>query len=460
MVLRTSDFAIGMLEAFEEFDKNLTPPGLITQQFTALAQKCAEKGVKLLIGEKDTLGSIQFPKQIYDRKYIFVNFSENLVKKAMLDPIYVIQQEGKNVPEIKAIPLGNLVAKTMVADFNDPVLIGKCAAYLLFHELFHANSFLDHVKNYDWNSNKYNETMYHSISKYVNDLGISKEQVELMLGSQKRYDDLRNVTGAKTETETRVPGEYELLKALCPNKNIMRLYEGKFLDFSDLKVLNAAVKVAQIDFPVLNDDLEIKDLFERYLQCVGKIIYSHFIENTLSFFDDSKKTEIRKVKNFILASTEMDKKIISQEKKELKEELSTLLKEELFNFINEINQDITIPNSLLLWLERGISFHENGEVFLGELKAIKTSMLSSQAVENNEKNSNLLNVLKSLYNDIVQLEEFSLFDESYQSLVGIVKIDNSIWKAQTDQYMQEITKKLEDAQMQKDMQNKTYIPID
>ena len=64
-----NQFAIGMLEAFEEFDKlsldGYPNGGLITKQFEAIAQKCADKGVKLLIGEKTGNSNVHFASNLF-----------------------------------------------------------------------------------------------------------------------------------------------------------------------------------------------------------------------------------------------------------------------------------------------------------------------------------------------------------------------------------------------------------
>lgn len=245
-----SDFMVNMLKTFENL--NELPGKLIIGQFITLAQKCKEQHVKLLIGEKtnlydndicvDTCGYIQ-------KKYIHINFSEELVKEKIKSPIYIIQQEGNNIPEIKAIPLGKLVAKDESVDLNNPTsdLIAKCAAYLLFHELFHVNSFMD--ENYYF----VNEEKFKRDYK-----DFSYEEVGILLnGSFEYYDDFRNTTSAAVKGEKIVPGEYELLQTLYPDRKIMRLYAGKFLNFSDSKVLEAAIKVAnlenahsnQVDYP-------------------------------------------------------------------------------------------------------------------------------------------------------------------------------------------------------------------
>ena len=262
----TSVFMQDMLKAFEEFDQNLNPPGLISQQFTALAQKCADKGVKVLIGEDPNLSKIlgiSIETEYLNDHYIFINISEELVKKAMENPIYVIQKECNNIPEIKAIPLGNLVAGKENVNFDDPTLIGKCAAYLLFHELFHLNSYYFEFDNKEPLTNPKKFKGFHKFPENV-----EGKDIDFLMAGGVRFDDLRNVTGAKTEKEIRVPGEYELLQALYHNKKIMRLYEGKFLDFSKVDVLNAAVKVARFENDCLNSKSDLQqNLNNRNLSC-------------------------------------------------------------------------------------------------------------------------------------------------------------------------------------------------
>ncbi len=261
----TSVFMQDMLEAFVEFDKNLNPPGLITKQFTALAQKCKEKGVKLLIGKDYRNNNIGVDRTKLHQDNVFINFNENMVKNMMKNPIYVIQQKGNNIPEIKAIPLGNLVAGTMVTDFDNPALIAKCAAYLLFHELFHVNTFIEFSQ---WKSSEPGNTDNEDV-EYVSNhdiIGFSSEDVKELLNNTPGGDDFRNVVGVTKFGEIRVPGEYELLQALYPNKKIMRLYEGKLLNFSNSKVLEAAVKVARFENDCLNSKSDLQqNLNNRYL---------------------------------------------------------------------------------------------------------------------------------------------------------------------------------------------------
>ena len=178
----------------------------------------------LIIGEKLNVAEIGvkadcLKQSIEQSKYIYIDFSEDMVKKAMQDPIYVIQQEGENIPEIKVIPLGNLVARTMVADFYNPDLIAKCAAYLLFHELFHVNTFVAFSQWKDNGSgNTDNEDISH-VSKH-DIMGFSSEHINVLLGGCTRGDNFRNVVGVSKFGEKRVPGEYELLQALYPEKII------------------------------------------------------------------------------------------------------------------------------------------------------------------------------------------------------------------------------------------------
>ncbi|MFQ6722954.1 MAG: hypothetical protein ACLRFH_00935 [Opitutales bacterium] len=343
----SSDFSINMLKAFEEFD-NLEPKGLITQQFTALAQKCADKGVKVLIGEDPNLSKISGicieSGRLINDHYIFINISEELVKKAMENPIYVIQQEGDNIPEIKAIPLGNLVARTMVADFDDSNLVAKCAVYLLFHELFHVNSYHFEFAGDGTLTDPENFEKSHKFPENV-----KSEDINLLIAGKFRYDDLRNVTEAKTETEIRVPGEYELLQALYPNKKIMRLYEGKFLDFSNPKVLAAAVKVARFENDCLNSKSDSQQLLNN---------------------------------------------------EELGWEIETFLKKH----------------------------KDNKNTF--EYKSLEK--------------------LKNNLNNFIKMQKKQSLD--------FVQIDNSVWKAQADEYMQAMTKNLENTQLQNDINNGTYIP--
>lgn len=243
----------------EELDKQTN--GLITQQFTALAQKCAKKGVKLMIGEDHNKAISVNTAGLIENQYIHINFSESLVKEAMKDPIHVIQQEGDNIPEVKAIPLGNLIAGTMVANFEDSDLIAKCAAYLLFHELFHVNTFVEYSQ---WENGKQNDLNV----KHCQIQGIDEETIKTLLANDFRYDDFRNVTGATEELEIRVSGEFELLKALYAHKPTMRLYEGEALNFKESATRTACLDVFKTVFREISTTNPINPLLlykEGYL---------------------------------------------------------------------------------------------------------------------------------------------------------------------------------------------------
>lgn len=422
-----NQFAIGMLKAFEDFDKNLNPPGLITQQFTALAQKCAKKGVKLLIGEDPSLSKISGicieSGHLIDQHYIFINISEDLVKKAMKNPIYIIQQEGNNIPEIKAIPLGNLVAGTMVVNFDDPALIAKCAAYLLFHELFHVNS------SYFEFADKGTLTHFESFKEsHEFPENVKEEDINLLIAKNFRYDDFRNVTGVKAKTETRVPGEYELLKALCPNKNIMRLYEGKFLNFSDTNVLNAAVKVAQIDFISSNKK---EDIIDGFFQNFENILLKEKIE--VFFKGKEENITVNNLSNLnkLNKNLEKHKVLLQNQLIQKSKKLKPIM----------VKAFLELKNSL-------INFDKNEEAFLNH----------NDLLQQLKEDSFILKKFMKYIDDFIDLIIF--LKDFKPPIEDTIKIDSNVWKTQVDQYMQPITKELEKKQLQNDINNGTYIPID
>lgn len=303
----TSVFMQDMLEAFVEFDKNLNPPGLITKQFTALAQKCKEKGVKLLIGKDYRNNNIGVDRTKLHQDNVFINFNENMVKNMMKNPIYVIQQKGNNIPEIKAIPLGNLVAGTMVTDFDNPALIAKCAAYLLFHELFHVNTFVEYSQ---WENGKQNDLNV----KHCQIQGIDEETIKTLLANDFRYDDFRNVTGATKEHETRVPGEFELLKALYAHKPTMRLYEGEALNFKTDATRTACLNVFKTVFKEsLTNDINPLLLYkEGYLlntELIQKHIYLKIVDLDVNIFKLEKKVKENLKKEIVSSQGIIEKKL-------------------------------------------------------------------------------------------------------------------------------------------------------
>lgn len=129
-------------EGFKLFDS--TFKDLFLQQFKILDEKLTTNKIKLFIGsaaDKPNPGIYRDGLyQLDEVKGVCVNFSEEIVREQMEKPIFFVQQEGNSIPEIKAIPLKDFVGQGEKDNYR---VFAKCAAYLLFHELFHVNSFAD-----------------------------------------------------------------------------------------------------------------------------------------------------------------------------------------------------------------------------------------------------------------------------------------------------------------------------
>ena len=451
----TSDFMQDMLEAFEEFDKNLNPPGLITKQFTELARKCADKGIEILIGTKEGDNKIAcHVNDLKENKYLFINISEASVKEQMDKPIYVMQQTDNNIPEIKAIPLRELVGQ---GEIDENKILAKCTAYLLFHELFHANTFLEFS---EWKEGKFKQKNSTDISKVQehNLENISYDSVKLLLGGNYRGDDFRNVTGITKLGEWRVPGEFELLKALYPNQPTMRIYEGSGLTFVQQKIRNACVDVFNSIFKeelnaknlILDDSVVINEIFQLHEELIltrldynslfvtNKLFPSKNNEQQLKKLEDDKKCLNDKISLFKKFANSQDYPFVNK----------IYPYENLFNQLNLLYTMLqgkkldsrTTDAIYTLLLEVPNYYYTNPKKIFDTINVFLEKTMDPLINENQIEQAKIL--LESLKNDIdlirpsnffkgINFDDFSTHVKSKNLLpksFSFVKIDSSIYK--------------------------------
>ncbi len=465
-----SDFAKAMLEAFVEFD--CLKPGLITQQFTVLAQKFQEKDAKLLIGEKsesDIMGCDT--TSLIKDKYLFINFSEGLVKRMLKKPVYIIQQIGDNIPEIKAVPLGNLVARQEEGYINldNPELIAKCAAYLLFHEFFHANTFISFESNSIDMSTFESFIQTHPMTEELQNALKSFEVCNSFLG-----DDFRNTLNFTRENEIRIPGEFELLAALYPEKFIMRLYNGADLNFSDPQTIKSCIIIAnpiKIDF----EKSLVKDIIEKSLQNINITFYISYLtcriinillqDSSKKFFKNIQqlikqiednifcdiesiiKDNLKKEKDFyekdiieLRVSLEnfsklrqqfhkfkiLNEDIMKLEKSQIKKEISHSELEKFVISYQELKDAMIFisEEKLLKFFDEGLNFSQDFESFLRKIENLKKDKdsISHETQEIFLKEMNKIKDQMDIYSDLLTKN----FVEDIPNNVQLIHIDNSI----------------------------------
>ena len=123
----------------EEFDKKFD--GIVSQQIDTLRAKFFSNGNKICIGtmEEYSVKEIGIDNEGINQKgNIMIIFSKELVEMQMTKHICLMQGNSDNSAEIKTISLKDLIGEN---EKDKDRLTAKCAAYLLFHELFHINSF-------------------------------------------------------------------------------------------------------------------------------------------------------------------------------------------------------------------------------------------------------------------------------------------------------------------------------
>ena len=294
-----SDFIIGMLKAFEEFDQlplgDMYPNGgIISKQFEALKCLLQEKKVELYIGknvksEEIGLVSDQPCKIDKETKCIFINFSEEMVKQQMKKPFVVIQAQNGKL-EVKTITYEDLFPNCTKEE-----LLKKCAAFFLFHELFHVGSFVicDFNKEcgYDvWNT-EYN---------YLKDFEIKEETMfplfSIRGNLKNEADDARN-TIWKLNEEREIPGEFELLNAIC-NLPTIRLYYGNYLNLTSLEVYSSCLELERkllLIEPHTSQDQALKNIIYWTLENVEMNLYCKW----LAFYTPSSD-QIQKIKKLML----------------------------------------------------------------------------------------------------------------------------------------------------------------
>ena len=333
-----NQFAIGMLKAFEEFDKLPLPNGgLITQQFEVLAQKCADKDVNLMIGKDPFNNDIGVDGENLHQDHIFINFSEDMVKKQMEKDIWVMEKsESEERYEIKAMPLKDFVGPE---EKDENRLLAKCAAYLLFHELFHVNSFLD----CDCGKERYNRFkedysfLGDQNKQFLEALFIEPDNGEL---DKSRADDARN-TIFKNNEYRECPGELELLNAL-QNKNVMRLYVATNRDLRATQKYTCCKLFEHIYGLNSTQHETIQNFLSTCSECLNKI------ENFRSLF-----CNYLSIKNKQSDSAEKYQKLINELKEDVKE-----LKENIQQFKLENSQINSLKGNII---EKINYFEENNE---------------------------------------------------------------------------------------------------
>ena len=127
--------------------------------------------------------------------------------------------------------------------------------------------YLTHLENYDY-------------------LGLDNESLKLLF---KNDDDLLIIADDAQNTiyenniERDCPGEFELLQALYSDRSIMRIYCGKFLNFSDENIFKACINLRGINEINITSNEVFNDLLNRTFQVLCKSFYKEYLnQNTIT----------------------------------------------------------------------------------------------------------------------------------------------------------------------------------
>lgn len=391
-------------EGFELFDS--TFKDLFLQQFKILDKKLTTNEIKLFIGSTaDKPNPGMYGDALYQLdgvKGIYVNFSEKIVREQMGKPIFFVQQKDNSIPEIKAIPLKDFVGHD---ETDEHRLLAKCAAYLLFHELFHVNTFAD--CEFCKDAYKSNVQNFNSVVD-----GISADDLKKLFLNGNWGDDARN-TLCKSNA---VPGECDFINKLYPDIPTMRLYYGKGLNFYDsairdncLSVFNSVFReeLAGKTLTPTTDQLKADAqglcenlILQKMRLCYYQVFYkdNHVLKDKVETENKIQKTEeIIKSLNTININKEdfiqfKDKlgKLVELMDPLLKKSWGLNLKTKIYNFL-EVEDENTNRNSLKKQIE----------ITKDLVKDFKNFQESGNL--NSEDQEKILKILNA---DIALLEEF------------------------------------------------------
>lgn len=425
-------------KGFNDFDN--TFKGLFLQQFEILDKKLTTNRIKLFIGSTaDKTNPGMYGDGLYKLDIfngIYVNFSKEIVIEQMEKPIFFIQQEGDNIPEIKAVPLKDFVG---LGETDKYRLLAKCAAYLLFHELFHVNTFVD--CKFDANAYKTNLQNFYIIE------GVADNDLKKLFLNRDLGDDALNTLCKFENILNSVPGECDFINKLYPDKPTMRLYCGRGLDFCDpvirencLNVFNSIFreKLAGKTLTPTTDQLksDAQQLSENLILQKMQLHYYQVIYKDDHDLTDNHKNKVQKTENIInsLNTNDINKKDFIQ----FKNELYKLVK--LMNQVSSKSWGVNLRTKIHNFLQ---GKNENGNVNSLK-KQIEITKTLVQDFKNFQKTGNINledqeKLLEILNADIKLLDVFlqpneKLVDESNE----IIKICVSIEAAHAQQKMPDI----------------------
>lgn len=360
-------------KGFRLFDS--TFQNLFLQQFKILDKKLTDQGVKLFIGstaDKSNPGIYgDGLYQLGEVKGVYVNFSEEIVMEQMEKPIFFVQQKGGSIPEIKAMPLKDFVGK---GETNEHKLLAKCAAYLLFHELFHVNTFAD----CEFCKDAY-ESNVQNFDGVVN--GISADYLKKLFLNGNWGDDARNTLCKFENIPNAVPGECDFINKLYPDTPTMRLYCGKGLNFYDSAIRNNCLSVFN---SVFREELAEKTLTPTtdQLKADAQGLCENWILQQMQLIYCNTTNATNAVGKFLPSAT-VDKKPFQKLHNELKnlanlfkDQLTFELRKEIHNLlqnqgkypnINSIEKQVEITKNLIKNPPKGNKFNEEDQEKLLEI---------------------------------------------------------------------------------------------
>ena len=225
---------------------------LALKQFEFLQKHLGE--AKIFIGQINKFEFQQDTRIGVDRQglfkneniqYVGINLTREVIEQQMDKYLFVMELKNTNDVEVKAIKFRDLVNGD----------IAKLGTFLLFHELFHVNSFAE--KGFD--PNKYKEHCQNfdknfSSTNILNDIKIlfKADTTE----GEKLCDDALNTIDTGGNTGNRCPGEFELLNHLHLPYSL-RLYRSSNLNFSEQNVKEACLNVYKSVFNITTSNLII-----------------------------------------------------------------------------------------------------------------------------------------------------------------------------------------------------------
>lgn len=208
---------------------------------------------KIFIGQIDKVGFQQGTRIGVDGQglfknrgvqYIGINLTREAIEQQMDKYLFVMEPKDTNNVEVKPIKFRDLVN-------GDTAKLG---AYLLFHELFHVNSFAE--KGFDQEAYKMHIQNFDGIFSSTNILDDIKTLFRVNMGGEKLCDDALNTINISNNIDDRCPGEFELLQH-WHSPYSLRLYQGSNLNFSEQNVKKACLSIYKSVFNTLADELII-----------------------------------------------------------------------------------------------------------------------------------------------------------------------------------------------------------